>query len=275
MTDWPAIIAADFAVPADGVLAELVDELLDALSSPDPVRRDEQAYPVLASWVLAGHLDADLTALGERTCQLLAHPEIQARTFAALILAVLIHRDTEAGTLDTATVLRWRGEFADWWLTEADLRGWDNQLGWLHAAAHGADVLGELGLSPRLDGDELTGLLDLACSRLLTPTGHVFAHQEDDRIALAIATILTRPELSAQAAIEWLNPVRRFLEAGRPGPVPAPAANTIRTMRSLYLMTDRGFQPDPAEAGRLLPPYRAEILVALGDVLHAAFPHQI
>jgi hypothetical protein len=275
VTDWPGIIADDFAVPAGGVSAALVDELLDALSSPDPVRRDEQAYPVLASWVLAGHLDAELTALGERTCQRLAHPEIQARTFAALILAVLIHRDTEAGTLDTATVLRWRGEFADWWLTEADLRGWDNQLGWLHAAAHGADVLGELGLSPRLNGDELTGLLDLACSRLLTPTSHVFAHQEDDRIALAIATILTRPELSVRAATEWLNPVRRFLESARPGPVPAPAANTIRTLRSLYLMTDRGFQPDPAEPSKRLPPHRAEILVALGDVLHTAFPHQL
>ncbi len=87
MTDWPAIIDADFAVPADAVLADLVDELTDALCSPDPVRRDDQAYPVLGTWILAGHLDDQMAALGMRVIGLFDHPEIQARTFAALILA--------------------------------------------------------------------------------------------------------------------------------------------------------------------------------------------
>jgi hypothetical protein len=246
------------------------------------VLRDEQAYPVLASWIVGGHLDGELAVIGDRTLRLFGREEIQARTFAALVLAALIHRDTavfastsSAGTLDAGTVLRWRDGFADWWLAETDLRGWDDKLGWLHAAAHGADVVGELGLSPRLDGVELAGLLDLACSRLLAPTTAVFAHQEDDRIALAVATVLTRPELSPAAATGWLDPIRRYFEAGRPGPVPAPAANTMRTLRSLYLMTDRGFRPDPDQPQRLVPAHRTEILDAIADLLHTAFPHQL
>lgn len=275
MTDWPAIIAADFAVPAGVRAADLAGELLDALCSPDPVRRDEQAYPVLSSWIVAGDLDGELTALGDRAARLFSHDEIQARTFAALVLAALIHRDTAAGTLETSTVLRWRDGFADWWLAETDLRGWDEQLGWLHAAAHGADVIGEFGLSPRLNADHLAGLLDLACSRLLAPTAQVFAHQEDDRIALALATVLSRQELSPAAATGWLGPVRLYFEARQSGPVPAPAANTMRALRSLYLMTDRGFRPDPDQPDRLVPPHRAEILDAIAGLLHIAFPPQL
>jgi hypothetical protein len=40
-------------------------------------------------------------------------------------------------------------------------------------------------------------------------------------------------------------------------------------------MTDRGFQPDPGSAEILIPLHRAEILAAVGDVLHLAFPHQL
>ncbi len=275
MTDWKAIIAAEFAVPARGALPELADELLDALCSPDPALRDEQAYPVLTTWIVAGHLDGHLGGLGDRVIRLLAHPQIQARTFAALILAALVHRDTAAAVLDTPAVLRWRDRFADWWLAETDLRGWDDELGWLHAVAHGADVLGELGLSPRLRGEGLTQLLDLACARLLTPTGYVFAHQEDDRVALAMATVLSRPELPATAATGWLDAVHRHLKDQPQEPFPASTANTMRTLRSLYLMADRGFRPDPDDVAKYVLPHRDEILAALGDVLHMAFPHQL
>jgi hypothetical protein len=275
VTDWSAIITADFAIPANGVLPELAGELLDDLCSPDPALRDEQACPVLTAWIMAGYLDDQLTGLGDRVVRLLAHPQIQARTFAALILAALVHRDTAAAVLDASTVLRWRDGVAHWWLAETDLRGWDDERGWLHAVAHGADVIGELGLSPRLDADALAGLLNLACARLLAPTSQVFAHQEDDRVALAMATVLTRPELPETAATGWLGPVRRAFEDRPPGPVPAAMANTTRTLRSLYLMSDRGFRPDPDQDGTCIPPYRAEILAALGDVLHLAFPHQL
>jgi hypothetical protein len=275
VTDWPAIIAADFALPEGRALPDLLDELLDAMCSPDPALRDEQVYPVLTAWIVGGHLDGQLSALGQRVTGLLAHPQIQARTFAALILAALVHRDTAAALVDTETLAGWTDRFAQWWLAETDLRGWDDQLGWLHAMAHGADVIGELGLSPRLGGDDLAGLLNLACTRLLTPTGYVFAHQEDDRVALALATVLTRPELPAAAATGWLAPVRRSFEASGPGPVPPSAANTMRTLRSLYLMADRGFRLDPDDSDTCLPPHRAEILAALGSVLHLVFAHQL
>lgn len=85
MTDWPAIIAMDFAVPAGCPPRDFLAELFDGLCSPDPVLRDDQAYPVLATWIISGKLDDHLAAIGERAIAQFGHPELQARTFAALI----------------------------------------------------------------------------------------------------------------------------------------------------------------------------------------------
>ncbi len=273
MTDWPAIIALDFAVPAGRAPREFLGELFDALGSPDPVLRDDQAYPVLATWIISGKLDDDLAAIGERSIAQFGHPELQARTFAALIGVVVVDRDAKTSLLDAATVLRWRDQFARWWLAETDLRGWDGELGWLHAAAHGADLAGAFGLSPRLDSGELVSLLQTTAARLLTPTDHVFAHQEDDRIALALASMLSRPEFSADQATAWLDPIGGYFDAAQPGPVPAPAINTMRTLRSLYVMADRGFRLGP-DSDPIAVPHRTQLLASVGELLHAAFPPQ-
>lgn len=270
MTDWAAVLAADCAVP-QGDPGPLLAELVEALASPDPVLRDEQAYPVLITWVVRGELDERLGALGDRMIAMLRHPEIQARTFAVLIVAGAVHRDSAAGVLDDATVRRWLDAFVDWYLSETDLRGWNDERGWLHAVAHGADALDEFGASPRLGVADVVRLLEVAATRLTTATDHLFAHQEDDRLAYALTHLLARPELSADAAVGWLDPVRRFFEAGEPGSVPPHVSNTIRTLRCLYVMVDRGVRTEDTVTR---PPHRAQLLTALGDTLATAFPGQ-
>ena len=270
MTDWAAIIAGDFAVPAGGAESVLA-ELIEGLAAPDPVVRDEQVYPVLATWIVRGELDGLLAEVGDRAVGMLRHPEVQARTFAVLILACAVNRDNTAGVLDDLTVRRWRDAFVDWYLAEKELRGWDPKLGWLHAVAHGADALDEFGVSPRLGGADLVRLLDVAVTRLTTPTDYLFAHQEDDRLAYAVTRLLSRPELSAADAVGWLATVRRLFDAGEPGPVPSQVSNTIRTLRCLYVMVDRGVRADDAV---LRPAHHTEILAAVGDALAMVFPAQ-
>lgn len=240
MTDWAAVLSDDFAVPSGRPLPDLLDEACGMLASPDPQVRDDTAYPVLALWTARGVLDEYLTTLGDRMAGALHHAEIQARTFAAMILGWVVLRDARTGTLPADRVPRWRDTFAAWWSGETDLRGWDADLGWLHAVAHGADTVRAFGRSPRLAGADLAGLLDLAVDRLLADAGYLYAHGEDDRLAYALATVLSRPEVEAGPATAWLDRVDAALRAGEPGPVPAWAANTIRTLGSLYVFTHRG-----------------------------------
>jgi hypothetical protein len=248
-----------------------VDELSVMLTSPDPGVRDRIGYSQLARAIARGELDGDLAAFGDRVAAHFNHPEIQARTFAPLILDSLVSRDNIVEKLDTDTVLRWRDRFATWWAGEVDLRGYDEKLGWLHAVAHGADLLGTLGTSRHLDESALIGLLEVARERLMAPTDYLFAHGEDDRTAAALALVLARDELTATAAIGWLEPIRAALEAGKPGPVPAHVSNTIRTLNSLYVVIDRGVRPyAPPGADRPDPsvaPHRSAILSATAGCL--------
>jgi hypothetical protein len=214
-------------------------ELLEMLTSPDPVVRDDQAYTVLVTGVRRGELDERLGELGDRLVAMFGHPEIQARAFAPVILAAVVHRDAEAGGLDDGTVRRWRAAFAGWWPAESDVRGWGGALGWLHAVAHGADLAGAFGASPRSSAADLAELLRVIARRFVAATGYQYAHLEEDRVARAMIRILARPELTAEDATGWLSIVDDLLATGEPGPLPTPVANTMAVLRALYVMAHR------------------------------------
>ncbi|AUY51821.1 DUF2785 domain-containing protein [Streptomyces sp. CB01881] len=214
---------------------ELLAAVSGALRSPDPQTRDSLAYEQLCRWIprLA---PPELYALGDEMAERLADPEIQARTFAPLILADLV----DAGAYRPA----WLDAFARWYPAETDLRGWDQELGWLHAVAHGADLLAALGRSPLVTDPE--PLLELAAARLLAPTDHVWDAMEDDRLGRAVALVLTRPGLTERQALAWLDPIAaqppRRPTASAPG-VAATLSNTLRTLRVVYVLADRGVRP--------------------------------
>jgi hypothetical protein len=237
-----------------------LDELIAMLASADPAVRDDHAYPRLVTRIRDGRLDDRLATLGDAMVERLRHPEIQARAFAPLILAAAIDRDAAVGSLDAAKVGDWRDAFAAWWLGETDIRGWDDRLGWLHAVAHGADLAGALGASPRVPGTELSDLLTLIAERVAAPTGYRFAHMEEDRVARAVSRILARPELTEGGAVGWLAVVDRLFATVTPGPLPVPVANTLAVLRAVYVMVDR----------RAVP-HRVAVTDAVAARLHAAF----
>lgn len=269
---WTAVLAGDMSMPAGFPREELLEALAGMLADPDPAVRDDTAYPIAATWLGRGYFDGLLARAGDLVSGLQAHAEIQARTFGTMMLAWVVRRDAVTGELDDATVRRWRDEFAAWWSAEEDLRGYDPERGWLHAAAHGADTVRAFGRSPRMTADDLAGLLSLTTGRLMAPGPYLFADQEEERLAYALASVLCRTELADPTG--WLVPVRATLEAGTPGPVPAWASNTIRTLAALYVAVHRGvrwYDPATQEPSQITTPDRAaEILAAIADTLRVA-----
>lgn len=227
-TDWRVVIENDNRLPGGLTQEDAVAELSEALRSPDPAVRDGQAYTALNR--LIPNLDpALLRGLGDEMAARFTDPQIQARTFAPLVLAWIV----EADVFEPA----WVAAFAAWYPAETDLRGRDPELGWLHAVAHGSDLLGVFGRYPKT---EPAPLLHLATARLLAPTDYLLADQEDDRLAHAIALTLTREELTAQESVAWLAPIAADFTNGKGRPAPAYASNTMRTLRALYVLVDRG-----------------------------------
>jgi Protein of unknown function (DUF2785) len=239
------------------------------LSDPDPAVRDDTAYPILATWIIRGDLDGRLGGLGDEMAAAHSHPEIHARTFATLILGAVIRREAVTGEVTDERIRQWRRTFGAWFIDETDLRGWDEQLGWLHAIAHGADTVRALAMSPRLGGEDVADLARLWADRLLRPTSYRFSQGEDARMAYAMATLLCRPDLGDP--VGWLEPLHAAIDAGTPGPTPTWAANAIETLTSLYVYVQRGitrYDPMTQEpTSVIVPDAHAEIGDRIADVL--------
>lgn len=240
--------------------------LVDDLRSPDPAVRDDGAFGALAGLAGDGALDDHLVELGSRGVELLGDTEVQARSFGALLLALVVDRDTRTGRAGEASVRSWLGAVRHWYPDEPDTRGWHDDLGWLHAVAHGADVVGELAASPWLGPDDLGALLDVLVERALAPTTTYWVQNEDDRVAVAMMAVLRRGEVAEKdvaAAIGRLAAAWR--EAGA-GCVGARADNALRLARTWHLQLTLGVRAEP-DGPVTHPPLRAAALRALGEAL--------
>ncbi|MFB9237996.1 DUF2785 domain-containing protein [Plantactinospora siamensis] len=211
------------------------DPLLEMLSSPDPVQRDDGACTELINTVRRGKFDDRLVELGDALVDRFTYPEVQARTSAPLVLAAVVERDR----VEPEVARGWRDAFTSWWLGEKDLRGWDDRLGWLHAIAHGADLVRAFGTRPRFSPKETGTLLAIVGDRVAAETDYRYAQMEEDRVARAIGRILTRQDLTRSDATGWLDSVDRLFATGGPGSLPIPVANTLAVLRATYITADR------------------------------------
>ena len=261
MTDWSAVRERDFEVPAGADMASLLDELGRMLASPDPVLRDDLAFSTVATWLSQGLIEPKLCVeLGDEMARRFEAEEIWTRAFAPLVLDVLV----TFGTLED----RWVDPFARWYAAETDLRGHDLERGWLHAVAHGADLLGTLGRHPDVRPAEM---LDLAARRLTAPTDHLWGDAEDERLGHAVSLTLTHPDLSEADALAWIDAVETSWQGAERGPRPAWISNAARTLRVVLAMTVTGVQAYdyPTRPLRHAEAVRSRLVSAL----HSLTPH--
>lgn len=241
---WLALPDNGWAFPGDRTTAVVADELGQVLSSPDPRLRDDIGFTALARWTSDGLLDDVLVRLGDAATQRLTDPLVQSRSFAALTLAVVLDRREEvADAVPLTAVERWCGAFLRWYPAESDTRGWDDDLGWLHAVAHGADTTAAFAhhLPHRRDA-----LLEACARRIVNrDTTARYVQLEDARLARALVEVLSPEEVTERQATAWLDVVEAAFSDAGPGPVPVWAFNTFATLQSLHLHLTRGLvQPD-------------------------------
>jgi hypothetical protein len=221
---WKSIIHNDFKVPAGDSPSELAAELSRNLASPDPELRDEIAYDILSTWIYKTHqLDgAPLRSLSAEWLNNLAAVEDPApnsvlrRSFSALLLSVVVARDNADPILDKPEFLKiWDGALA-YLIAEKDLRGFDDEIGWIHSAAHTADLLKFLARSRFIGKEEQPVLLN-AIGRKLTTSTVAFIYGEDERYARAVLSIIARKDFDADAFAKWAKDIRPvFPKNGRP-----------------------------------------------------------
>jgi hypothetical protein len=257
--EWAALRDAKFAVPAGRTAFELLNEMNRLLGSSDPFLRDNVAYEAAARWI---YTDAALTAdeqrriLGMWTANLgagLGEASGDAafkRSFSALSLSVMAARENAAPFLTQEEFDRFLGDMLDYFARERDTRGFDATRGWIHAAAHTADVLKFLARSPKLTPAgqaRILAAIDAKCAAF----GQVFAWAEDERLAQVVASLARRPDFDRAGFEAWLasiGPRRAALWSAAPAIDPAkfPEVQNLKlVLRAAYVALSLDADPAP------------------------------
>lgn len=260
---WQAVVAKDFAVPADVPLPVLLDDLTAMLGSPDPELRDDITYTILTRWVyrqkvvpvdqrlrLLGIWERNLTTgVGETGTAAVAR-----RSFSALALGILVIVDNEAPYLDRPAFARLLASALTYLRDEKDVRGFDPTLGWLHSVAHTADLIKFLARSRHLQPAE-QGQILTALANKLTAVDVPLTNGEDERLARAVLSIAARPDFDEAAFAAWVASVAPQRRATPPTAATlAIDGNRRNLLVSLFtvLSTDRRDLPTIARARTLV-----------------------
>lgn len=209
---WRSIAGNKYQVPPGEKPFALAQELGRYLGSPDPELRDDLAYTILTVWIvnrqqfspeellqLEGQWSAGLrAAIGEKGTD-----SVFKRSFSALCLGSLAERELKTPFLGEEKFRELLGQALAYLRDEKDLRGFDSSKGWIHSAAHTADLLAALAQHPLFSKQDQSSVLDAIAERLAT-AGEVFTYGEQDRLANVVARIVSRDDLAFDAFRKWL-----------------------------------------------------------------------
>jgi len=222
----PSAAAANEAVcsiapPADGDLKSYaatffpkageadLDALANCLGDPDPAVRDDFAYMLWSEGLRARQLTAPQMrqALRQLTAALAAQEDELGfrRPFAALALSEIARTDRIAPWLTDAE-LHVLAEAGSAYLSGVtDYRGFEEGEGWRHGVAHGADLMLQLALNPRLTRADADLLLSAIASQVV-PGEPVFYHYgEPGRLARPLLFLARRADIDLSAWSAWFE----------------------------------------------------------------------
>lgn len=210
---WRALAANKYQLPPNEEPFALAQELDSYLASPDPELRDDLAYSILSVWIVRRqYFSADeLLQLEARWAVNLRSGIGETRTdtvfkrsFSALCLASIAERDLKTPFLGEQKFRVLLEQSLAYLRDEKDVRGFDAGKGWIHSAAHTADLLAALAENPFFSKKDQASVLTAIAQRLAT-AGEVFTYGEQDRLANVVAAIATRPDFEANGFNSWLS----------------------------------------------------------------------
>jgi hypothetical protein len=239
---WRDLVNKKSPPPPADQLPAMLTELSGYLGSTDPELRDDIAYTVLSSWIyrqrivpvelrrtLMNEWIGNLSkGIGDRDSDSVLH-----RSFSALALGILAILDNEAPFLERAEFEHLLAAALAYLRNERDVRGFDPDKGWMHSAAHTADLLRFLARSRHLEPAGQATILS-AISEKVSVVDHVFTHGEDERFARVVHSIVLRADFDEPGFTRWVK-----LVAVRPPGMPTPASlvagqNRRHLLVSLY-----------------------------------------
>jgi hypothetical protein len=234
------IAANEYRVPDYVDYWQVTQDILTHLGSIDAELRDKLIYTTFTKWARAGLYSTDqyramlnillddqhlLYGLGERDTD-----TVFVRSFSALLCVWPIYHHRQQPFLARQEVHASLDKVLDYFTRENDLRGYVEIKSWAHAVAHTADLLDELAQCEEIQRAGLLRILEAIQVKAST-TETFYTAEEDERLAYATLSLLSRDLLSEREVESWITD---FTPIERGGDWRQWHLNTKNFLRSLY-----------------------------------------
>lgn len=200
-------------VPKGESAAALVDEAVSFQASRDPFWRDDIGYQVVLQCVYRQHrlspeerrklVDA-LTVNLRRGIGESGTDTVFLRSFSALDLSVIQALELQDPVLDDAGFRSLVDAALAYLVQEKDGRGFEPDVGWIHATAHTADLIKFLARDPRFTPADQAQLFETTWLKATAAETPGWDFGEDERLASALLSVTRRPDFNGAAFDEWL-----------------------------------------------------------------------
>jgi len=208
-TKLDVLKAAEFGIVSDRERQAFAKAITACLASPDPELRDGIAYEALMTMLRAKQLSAEtMKALLVDLTAKLEGPERDGfvQPFAALALSEVARADRVEAFLTEGELIALLVDAQRWFINVKDYRGFDEKEGWRHGVAHGADLLMQLALNPRIDAEGLRVIVS-AVGVQVAPKGHAYVFGESERLARPVLFAAARGAMDDAKWTEWLKAI--------------------------------------------------------------------
>jgi len=134
------------------------------------------------------------------------------RSFSALVMGMILQVDGDQTSgydscLTTSERTTWMQNGIRYLTREQDRTGYDEKLGWVHAFAHGADLLGTIISHPKCTQEYVVEALEVI-SDIFQKSQQPFIDEEEKRLGLAIFFGIESGNLSQKLLCEWIKKQR-------------------------------------------------------------------
>ncbi|MFD1738159.1 DUF2785 domain-containing protein [Bacillus salitolerans] len=211
------VVESGYKLPDGLTEYEAVSKVVDILDSTDPELRDQLGYTILYKWLIEQKFltnkelreQLDVAVSDKMLFHKVGESETDSvflRAFSSLLIALLLHRDNQDPFLDKESFDQILHRLVAYCEEERDVRGYVEEKGWAHAAAHIADALEECVQSEKVHRVECETLWIGICA-LINHAHHVFDAEEDERMATVVVAMVALEKVSVKTICEWLQKV--------------------------------------------------------------------
>lgn len=188
---------------------EEIDNLIICLADPDPMIRDDAAFTLWSEGFRGKHVSPELMRYAmQRLSAILAGSDDDAgfrRPFAALALSEVARADRIEPYLTEAELHELAEAGAAYLRGVRDYRGFVAGEGWRHGVAHGADLMLQLSLNPRLSRTDADLLLGAIAAQVAPAGSPYYHHGEPSRLARPVLFLAKRAEIDDAAWAAWFK----------------------------------------------------------------------